>query len=459
MSARIQGDSRNAEAMNTPGLNWYLFFVASWFLHLGARVPALGALRVDLLLLLLLSVLALLRKSNSDGPRSKTDELLRVLIGYSIVTIPFVEWPGSVIKIGLPNLVKAVVFYYFTVAFVRTERDLRRFVFVFLACQAVRILEPLYLNVTEGYWGSRATMGSGMEFLGRLAGSPYDTVNPNGLAFIICTILPFLYFMQRVSWKHRLALIVLTPPLLYALLLTGSRSGLIALLIVYVAILWKSKKRVLLLLLGIVAAVVGFASLSPDMQDRYLSIVGMGEKNAATAQQRIEGTEEWFYVVLHRPIFGHGLGTSPEANYHFSSAGPYGGRDVPAHNLYAEVAQELGLVGLVIFLLFMKSIVQSFVESRRTWSRIGTDVLVSSLIDAMQVWIVMNIVFSFASYGLSSYDWYLFGGLSIVIQRVGRKGASKGDPVRGKDGMHKSLDLSTNVLRWPSNLFTQPAHK
>ncbi len=30
----------------------------------------------------------------------------------------------------------------------------------------------------------------------------------------------------------------------------------------------------------------------------------------------------------------------------------------------------------------------------------------------------MNVVFSFASYGLSSYEWYLFGGLSVVLQRL-----------------------------------------
>ena len=30
----------------------------------------------------------------------------------------------------------------------------------------------------------------------------------------------------------------------------------------------------------------------------------------------------------------------------------------------------------------------------------------------------MNILFSFASYGLSSYEWYLFGGLIVVTKRL-----------------------------------------
>ena len=36
------------------------------------------------------------------------------------------------------------------------------------------------------------------------------------------------------------------------------------------------------------------------------------------------------------------------------------------------------------------------------------------LVNSMQVWLFMNLIFSFASYGLSSYEWYLFGGLSVV---------------------------------------------
>jgi hypothetical protein len=40
------------------------------------------------------------------------------------------------------------------------------------------------------------------------------------------------------------------------------------------------------------------------------------------------------------------------------------------------------------------------------------------LLDTMQVWLVMAVVESFASYGLSNYEWYLFAGLSIVMQRI-----------------------------------------
>ena len=207
-------------------------------------------------------------------------------------------------------------------------------------------------------------------------------------------------------------------------MLTGSRSGLIALLIIFGAILVKSKKRMLLLACGIVAVGVGFSSLSPDMQDRYLSTFGKGGKNVGTAEERLEGLEGQFHVALRRPLFGHGLGTSAEANFHFNDSGPYAGLALAAHNLYLELAEELGLVGLVIFVLLMRSIVSEFIGSQRERSgdqEVGA--FLPRFIDAMQVWIIMNIVFSFASYGLSSYDWYLFGGVSVVLERLRRYNA------------------------------------
>jgi putative inorganic carbon (HCO3(-)) transporter len=394
------------------GLTVYLLFVISWFLHLGTRLPFLGLIRFDLILVCILSYLALSSKRDSGTRRTATDNLLRTLIAYSVLTIPFVEWPGSVIRTGIPDFIKGIVFYYFTIAFVRTEKDLKKFVFVFVACQSWRIFEPLYLHITEGYWGSRASMMAGTEFLTRLSGSPSDVVNPNGLAFIICTVLPFLYLIAGLSWKGRLAFTLFTPVCIYTLALTGSRSGMLGLVIVFLGILKKSKRRFLWALSGVLLVVLGFPLLSPDMQDRYLSIIGKGEKNAATAEGRLTGVEDNFVVALRRPIFGHGLGTSREANANF------GTDDMPAHNLYAEMAQELGFVGLAIFILFLKSIFAGFAECKRAYDGQDVSAFLRRIVDTLQIFLIMNFLFSFASYGLNSYEWYLLGGLSVVMERL-----------------------------------------
>src|SRR5207245_115881 len=112
-----------------------------------------------------------------------------------------------------------------------------------------------------------------------------------------------------LSSKYRFMALMLAPACLYVLSLTGSRSGAIGLAAVILGILVKAKSRASILLVAMVGGVVvgfGFTFLSPDLQDRYLSIIGKGEKNAATAEGRIEGMEAQFEVVMNRPILGYG---------------------------------------------------------------------------------------------------------------------------------------------------------
>jgi O-antigen ligase len=418
---RQQRDS--AVAISRPqqsniGLTLYLIFTVSWFLHLPARFEPLGLIRFDLLLVAVIAVIALQQKPDETAGRSPVGKWLRILIAYSIIVIPLVEWPGSVVKIGFPNFVKATVFYYFTVSFIRSEMDLRKFVAVFLTCQVIRVLEPLILHVTTGYWGSTASMAGGSEFLERLSGAPSDVVNPNGLAFVICTVLPLLYFLLRGTFVHRVALLGLSAALLYALILTGSRSGMIGLAVVGIGIFIRSKNKVAMALFTVIALGIGLGGMSADMKDRYLSIFGGSAKNQGTADERLEGMSSQLDVVFHRPIFGHGLGTSAEANYHFSKAGPYGGKAMPAHNLYLEVAQELGILGLGIFVAFVTAIARQFIQLQRLTSTSTGDSYTNRFLTAMQVWFAMSIVFSLASYGLSNYDWYLFGGMAVAMARM-----------------------------------------
>ena len=184
------------------GFVLYLLFVTSWFLHLTARIPLLGLVRFDLILVILVSIMIFFSdRSHVANNPSESHRVLKILFLYILVTLPFVEWPGSVVKNNLEPFVKAVVFYYFTVHLIRTERSLRTFMILFLALQTCRVLEPVYLHISEGYWGSIASMGD-WESLNRLAGAPHDTVNPNCLAYIIAFAIA-LFQLPRPPFRYR----------------------------------------------------------------------------------------------------------------------------------------------------------------------------------------------------------------------------------------------------------------
>jgi len=400
--------------MNGMGFKLYLLFVISWFLHLTSRIPALGAIRFDLLLILLISIIILGGKGGeiwkvlTEGSAG----ILTIICFYILLTLPLVQWPGSVLNTGVSNFIKGIVFYYFTVLLITTEKKLKIFITVFLACQSFRVFEPVYLHITGGYWGDIASMAN-WEFMERLSGAPHDIINPNGLAFVITSILPFAYYLGFSSLRWGIASLCATPIFLYALALTGSRSGLVGLIAIMIGILMKSRKKALLIFVFVSVIGTIFMNLTPDQQDRYLSTFSSNTKNAATAEGRTEGIINNFKVALRRPLFGHGLGTSREANANF------GGTDKVAHNLYAEIAQELGFMGLLIFVYFMKSVATNFVRSvKKLRENSGERGYLLNIGNAMQIWLFMNFMFSFASYGLSSYEWYLFGGLSVILTQL-----------------------------------------
>lgn len=393
----------------------YLIFTCSWFLHLGSRFQMLGSIRFDLLLVVILVALTFVTKDNSmrevEPLTYPIRKFLRALIVYSILIIPFVEWPGSVIRYGLPNFIKAVVFFFFTVNFIRTEKQLKIFVFFFLACQCFRIMEPIYLHITQGYWGSEAYMEGG-RFMNRLSGAPYDIVNPNGLAFLILSVLPFLYYFSPLCILNFAVSIIAIPICLYGLVLTESRSGLLGLAVVVLSFILKSKHRGILILCVIIIGIVAIPHISGNTRDRYLSIVDYNTKNASTAEGRLEGIKNDLRVALRRPFFGYGLGTSREANYNF------GAGNQPAHDLYAEILQDLGGFGLVIFLFYIKAIIRSFYKLHKMLATMSERSFLFCMNNAMTVWFAMNLLFSFASYGLLSYEWYLFPGLTVVLLKL-----------------------------------------
>jgi len=400
--------------MNNSVFRLYLVFVVSFFLHIPDRIPFLGMIRFDLILVgLIFVVLFLDKKHIQQSSQNEIDKILKILFLYIIVSLPFVKWPGSVLNTGLPNFIKAVMFYYYSVLLINSEKKLKVFMVIFIACQSFRVFEPLYLHITNGYWGDSTNMAEG-ENLDRLAGAPHDIINSNGLAFVITSVIPFFHYLSSSSgFKFKILYFISLPLFIYSLILTASRTGFLALIVILSSILFKSRRKLLLGGAIAISAVIIVLNLSPLQKERYLSIGDRNVRGGSTATGRIEGVKTGFRVAFENPILGSGLGTSREANANIA------GIDQPAHNLYAEIWQELGIIGLVIYLVFIKAIIVNFRNSLQAMKgNINESVFLKSVLNAMIVWFGMNFLFSFASYGLSSYEWYLFAGLSVVLRRL-----------------------------------------
>lgn len=176
--------------------------------------------------------------------------------------------------------------------------------------------------------------------------------NPNVLAENTAVAVVILVGLRLyTSYKHfmsKILLLVLTLPLLAAMVATGSRGGVLAFMtgcVVYLLPYWRSKRTltaIFFVMLGIVTVVYMIAS-DPEFLERWQTTYYEG--SLAGREKIMPAAIE---MALERPIFGW----QPVAFLYelgFRSYGIWGQMD--AHNLYLHLLMEVGLVGAIPFLV------------------------------------------------------------------------------------------------------------
>lgn len=421
-------------------VGFYLFcvFLITYFGRLTRRVQLLGTLHFDLVFGLITLAAVMLgaqhrqRRTRQLAPRgdawARMDPIAKrlwILFAYVVVTLPLVKWPGSVVH-NLETWIKSVLFFVFVVTTVDTTRKLKVLLAIYVATQVFRIMEPLYMHVTSGYWGGYTSLGN-WEYMNRLSGSPYDIINPNGIGFVVIMTLPLLHFLVKPdTTARRIMWAAIALAMCYALVLSASRSGFLGLVFLCLFAIWRSKHRAGWLMAGAAGAIVAVALMTPLQRERYISIFSHTAPGAQTAQDRYTGVIEDFKISLRRPFFGHGLGTSRETNVH------YRGVDLPSHDLYTETAEELGYIGLVLVFALIWSFLRACWTAQQVVKatpmadeRLG---FLHDVAASLVVVVAVDLFFSFASYGLSEPYWYLIGGLAVVTTRLAVKLASAAAP-------------------------------
>jgi O-antigen ligase len=178
--------------------------------------------------------------------------------------------------------------------------------------------------------------------------------NPNDLALVIDLTLPLclaLALSTRGYWK-RIAWTVAMLAMVYAVILTASRGGAIALGVAALVCLWQLsvKTRRLYLLLLIPFAAIAFWLFSGNiLHERFDQTAVDSTTNRSSteasesAQQRKELLIQSLRVTAQHPIFGVGPG-----NFEIVS-----GVWRVTHNSYTQISAEGGVSGFLLYLLLL----------------------------------------------------------------------------------------------------------
>ena len=173
--------------------------------------------------------------------------------------------------------------------------------------------------------------------------------NPNDLAYhLVIGVAMILAASSLATTRlHKFAWLGLLAPIGYGVLLTQSRTGMFAALVVVLFYVLRSVKRAPLVL-GIAAVLTALVMMSPTNPWRTRTDAATAYGEDASARGRYDAWRTGVNMVKDRPLYGVGAGAFMIAWPEYAPGDA--GEARSEHNTYIQLVSELGLPALFLFL-------------------------------------------------------------------------------------------------------------
>src|SRR4051794_31181648 len=286
-------------------------------------------------------------------------------------SVPLYEW------IRLASVLAA---FCLAVWVVRSRRRLEAVVLAILVSPIVPVVVGLEQFAT-GHTVARS--GQGDEF--RAVIGPFSTPGPFAFYLVLVLILVIVTFNEVRSLAARVALGALGVGAGACLLLTYTRSAWVAFALGVIAIAVMRYRRLLLIgWVGLIVALVAFPTVVDKVQERFGDLTSRDE--AKSGNSFTWRTGQWRPLLRYgyrEPLTGQGFGSYPRLTVdHFGTENnryptindrqhpATSSRGFLAHNDYVRTFVELGVPGLVLWVLMLVGLLTGCLRAvRRT--RVG----------------------------------------------------------------------------------------
>jgi O-antigen ligase len=327
---------------------WLLAFTCILFMRPQDALPLLQWLHLaDITAIFALVALGAGRVGRGAPVVHLTPEL-RLVIAFGammLATAPLSVWPGGAVAVFTDLFSKVIVVFALLVNTVTTRRRLELFIGVVVAgtsyIAARTVADYLRgINLVEGYRASGA--------VGGLFG------NPNDMALNMIAFLPLavIVALRRGHPLMRLVAMVGIPFIVASIIFSKSRGGLIALVAMLVVLLFQLRRlRPGVGALMIAATLASIPLLPQSFTERMSSIFNPEEDPTGSREARKRLLRDGYQAFIDNPVLGLGAGQ-------FQAYNPEGRKEEAwreTHNAVLQVAAELGVVGLGIFLIVIGS--------------------------------------------------------------------------------------------------------
>ncbi|ARN74513.1 hypothetical protein BST96_10515 [Oceanicoccus sagamiensis] len=334
-------------------------YVFSWFTQLGLRIELLGAIRYEFILGLFLTLGAFFQLSSQKIYKSDRP-LVSISVLYILYMALFVVLSVDVLyswNIYLNRAFKFSLMALFVAVFIDTVPKLKFVLFCYFLA-ALKAGQEGFLGWLSGslVWENQG--------INRLHGSISMYEHPNNFGGFAVCLFPFIYnFFPVVNKPMKIGLICLGVFGLVILLFAGSRTGYVAFALLVLYVLGKRFKRGFFgaFFLASILMLVSLNFIPDEYKGRFESIFTQKEAEGSSANTRKQIIYDAIDVFIEHPM-GVGIGAFPKVRIEMF------GEFQDTHNLYLEVLTNMGFIGLLIFYLFVKRIINA---NRHTLSRLS----------------------------------------------------------------------------------------
>lgn len=250
---------------------------------------------------------------------------------------------------------------------------------------------------------------------------------PNDFGCYLISILPFvlsLLFMKSCTKKTRIFLGILFILLFSCLVLTVSRGAWLAFLAIALLLnVWMPSLRFLFLFLGLFI-VSSFMFLPPLVRVRLTNFFSFLDQSSLDRKMLWEAG--WKMFISH-PWLGLGLGTFM-FNFENFVVKNYPNSISYAHNCYLQMASEIGIIGLIVFLSILGLFFYHTIKMLKLNGKsISWHILLGSMAAVMGYSVQIGVDTFLYSLDLGMLFWLLLGiGMAAAeVLNEGKEGVGK----------------------------------
>lgn len=339
-----------------------LAFTANVFFRPQDSIPALNALHLaEICAIGGLAALLIGRLSRNLPVSRITPELVGIFaLGLLIVVLaPFSIWFGGAIGVFKDMYVKVMLIFLLMVNVLTSARRIDRLTWLIV--------------LASGYVGFRGVLdyvrGVHLVGNGRLSGAVGGIFgNPNDLALNMVVVLPlaFLIAMRPGGSVRRLIAVGCALFMLGATIASHSRSGALGLIAMTIVLASFAIRRSPGLVVGTALAVaLALPAVPSSYWERLASITDGSKDDSGSREARENLLRESTKAFVENPITGVGAGQ-------FKNWNPQGRVEAwrESHDVFLQVAAELGIGGLVLFVFLVACAGVSVTRTRTLLRRV-----------------------------------------------------------------------------------------